>query len=221
MKKFDSARENMVKCQLNTNGVLAPRVLDAFGTVARENYLPENWRHASYIDNDVVCGDGRFMMAPLVHARMVQALEPAANERALVIGDATGYCAAVLAHLVSGVVALESKPGALETARQQWVQDARCRAIETVKGDAASGCAARGPYNLIFVNGAVADVPAALLEQLAPGGRLVAVVRTKAAGMGSITLTKKLENGTCGKVSLYDAATHYLPGLEPRKGFVF
>jgi len=221
MSVFDKARQNMVKCQLNTNGVMAPRVLEVFGTVPREQFIPADKQAAAYIDEDVrLDNQGSFLLEPLICARMVQALEPGAEDNVLNIGDVTGYSSAILSNLVSTVVALEQQPGALDQARAVWDRQGLCN-IAVIKGDMERGSPEHAPYDLIFLNDAVAELPQTLLDQLAPGGRLVAVVKENNNPMGQIVLCKRLESGNIATRRLYDAATPYLKGFEPKPRFVF
>ena len=218
-QNFEKARWNMVKCQLNTNGVIAPSVLDVFGKTPREAFLPETLAHAAYVDDEVKFPGG-VMLEPLVHARMVQALEPAATDNVLVIGDASGYAAAVLAPMVSTVVAVEPSVGAFTRAREAW-KKFDFNNIATVPGGIAAGGPEHAPYNLIFVNGAVTELPEDLMKQLAPNGRLVCVIRGKDQPIGLITLSKRQENGVYATRKMFDASAHYVPGFEPKPAFKF
>lgn len=217
--KFEAARKNMVLCQLNTNGVLAPAILESFGTVPREAFLPDSLSSSAYADNDVVCADGAVMLEPLVHARMVQALAPHADESVLVIGDRSGYAAAVFSGLVSKVFSVEQAPGELDEARQRWARLSVSN-VTVVAGKPGRGCPERAPYNMIFINGAVAGIPAALTAQLASGGRLVAVLNSGGRPMGEIVLLGKSEGGHCAQTRILDAAALYVPGFEPEPVFV-
>lgn len=219
MQKYAQARKNMVDSQLNTNGVIVPGVLGVFSEVPRELFVPSQYQDVAYIDTDMKLGrDGAFLMEPLVHARMVQALAPKAGDRILNIGDCAGYSTAIFAKLGAHVFVPES--ARLESAHAAW-QGLGLTKIETLRGDFAKAVAKSGPYDLIFLNGAVAEIPADLVAQLAPGGRLAAVVRPEGNPMGMIVLAEKLASGIVATRKMFDAATGYLPGYEPKPGFKF
>jgi protein-L-isoaspartate(D-aspartate) O-methyltransferase len=223
MQNHAQARKNMVDCQLNTNGVIVPDVLAAFSEVPRELFVPAPYQDVAYIDTDMKLGkSGLFLMEPLVHARMVQALAPKPGDRVLNVGDAAGYTSAIFAQLGAEVFVPEAgmEEALLETARAAW-QKLGFNRIETLKGDFTKAVAKSGPYDLIFLNGAVAGIPEELTAQLAPGGRLAAVVKPEGTPMGVIVLAEKLASGIVATRKLFDAATGYLPGYEPKPGFRF
>ncbi len=219
MNRTALARKNMLDCQLATNGITDPDVLEVFAKVPREMFLPEDRRGIAYLDEDIVLGDGVFCLEPVVHARMVQAVDPQKKDAVLNIGDTTGYSSAILSDLVLTVVALESKQGALDPALHIWDELNYCN-IAVVKGKETKGSPEHAPYDLIFINGSVAAVPENLLEQLGPGGRLAAVVK-KPGETGRITVIEKIAEGRYSTRALYDAASPYVRGFEPAKTFVF
>lgn len=220
MHHYEQARRNMLDCQLLTNGIIAEDVIEAFGNLPRELFLPENKRGMAYIDEDLPLDNGMFCMEPVIHARMVQAVEPDANDSVLNIGDMTGYSSAILSDLVSTVVTLESKTGSLDQARGVW-DELGCCNIAVVSGAAQRGSPEHAPYDLIFINGAVCGVPDVLLEQLAPKGRLVSVIKQSPQATGCITIIEKITDGKFSTSSLFDAATPYVPGFEPTSEFIF
>lgn len=220
MQNFAQARKNMLDCQLATNGIVMEDVLEIFGKVPREQFLPQNRQKTAYVDEDLPVGDGKFCMEPVIHARMVQAAAPTKDDAVLNIGDMTGYSSAILSELVSTVVALESVTGTLDQARGVWDELGFCN-IAVVQGAALRGSPDHAPYNLIFINGAVADVPPGLLEQLAPQGRLITVVKKAGQTIGCITVIEKIADGKFSTSNLYDAATPYVPGFQPGSQFVF
>lgn len=143
----DTARRAMIDSQLRTSGVNEPWVLAAMARVPREDFVPEAARAAAYIDRAVPLGEGRFLAAPLVQGMMLSEAKPSAEDKALLIGDANGYLAALLGPLV----------GSLDAA------------------DPADAGAKKknGPYTLIVVDGAIEELPGTLAAQLAEGGRIV------------------------------------------------
>lgn len=219
---FAQARKNMVDSQLATSGITDPRVLDAFTTVPREMFLPPDRKGAAYRDEDLLLpeGGGTFCMEPLVHARLIQAARPGQQDAVLNIGDATGYSAAILSDMVSTVMTLESRPGILNAARASWDELGFCN-IAVLRGKEAEGCPEHAPYDLIVLNGAVGTIPETLLAQLSPHGRLAAVLRPRPDGTGRITVIEKIGENAFSTGYFHDAATPYVPGLEPAETFTF
>lgn len=214
------ARKNMRECQLATSGIVTPAILDAFGKIPRELFLPESCAAAAYCDDDIALPGGAVMMEPLAHARMVQAAAPHSGDAVLNIGDMTGYSSAIFSELVSTVVTLESRIGILDRARRVW-DDLGCCNIAVVRGRDPAGSPEHAPYDVIFINGAVADIPAGLLDQLACGGRLVAVVKKLGSAVGGIVVTQKAADGVFSTLNVHDTAVPYVPGFEPAETFIF
>ena len=143
-----TARRAMIDSQLRTSGVNEPWVLAAMMRLAREDFVPAAARAAAYTDRAVPLGDGRFLAAPLVHARMLAEAAPKPGEKVLLVGDAAGYLAALLGP--------------------------ECDVLDVIDPARAAAEAGAGAYDLVVVDGAVEQVPTGLAAQLAEGGRLVA-----------------------------------------------
>jgi protein-L-isoaspartate(D-aspartate) O-methyltransferase len=139
---------------------------------------------------------------------------PLPGERALVIGAATGYAAAVLARLIGPLVALEEDPGLAAVAKAALAGTP----VRLVEGPLARGFAKGGPYDLILIDGAVEFVPQALIGQLAEGGRLAAALIEQ--GVTRLCLGRKAGDGF-GLVAFADAAAAILPGFEKPSSFTF
>jgi len=138
---------------------------------------------------------------------------------ALVVGSATGYEVAVLARLTSTVIGLESD-AALSQQAGQTLQAQGIDNTALVEGPLKDGLAKQGPFNVILLAGAVPEIPAALLQQLADGGRLIGVLRAPGAPIGQTVLVKRSGDLFPQRI-LFDAGTPVLPGFERPAGFVF
>jgi protein-L-isoaspartate(D-aspartate) O-methyltransferase len=214
----EAARLNMVESQLRTNRVVDPAILEAFLEVPREDFVPERLRKVACIDEDLPLGGGRWMMEPMVLARLVQLAEIDPAESVLEIGAGTGYGTAVLARLARSVVGVECEAA---LARKAAANLARLGVANAVvrEGPLERGYPDRAPYDVILFEGAVADLPSEITDQLAANGRLLAVVK-KGAGLGQATLATKLR-GTISHRVVFDAGTPLLPGFAPKPSFVF
>jgi protein-L-isoaspartate(D-aspartate) O-methyltransferase len=218
MVDFAAARSNMVESQIRTNKVTDPNLLDAFETIPRERFVPEPLRGIAYVDEDVALGGQRFVMEPMVLAKLLQAAQPGPGDVALDLGCASGYATAILSRLVATVVALEVDT-ALAAAANQILDELEIDNAVVVEGRLAEGYPKQAPYNVILLNGAVSEVPLAIADQLAEGGRLVTVVSV-GAGLGRATLMRR-DSGVISSRILCDAAVPVLPGFEAAPGFVF
>jgi protein-L-isoaspartate(D-aspartate) O-methyltransferase len=218
MTNYDLARLNMVESQIRTNKVSDPALLDALETLPRERFLPPHLRGIAYVDVDVHLGEGRYLIEPRVLARLLQeaAVEP--GDIVLDVGAGTGYSSAVLSRLAASVVAIESVERLAAMAREN-LKDLGIDTVTVIESDLAGGHEAQAPYNTILINGAVAQVPPRLTEQLADGGRLVAVVK-QGDGLGKAMLYWR-HGETVSARGLFDAATPMLPEFLATKGFVF
>lgn len=221
MINYAAARRNMVDSQIHTNGVISEPVLEAFRTVPRELFVPDALRGMAYVDEDLPLGDGRFLMEPALLARMITAADVRAEDIVLNLGDLTGYSSAILSLLASTVVTLEPRAGLLDSARRVWADDGSYCNIAVIHGDLAEGCPEHAPYSLILMNGAVAEVPGILLAQLSLHGRLIAVHQPAGARIGTATLIERIGDEKYATRKLFNGATPYIHGFEPRPEFVF
>ena len=218
MIDYAAARMNMADSQLRTNQVTDAALLDAFESVPRELFVPAGRGGVAYVDEDIALGSGRYLLEPMVLARLLQAARPGAAEIALDVGCGTGYSTAILAHLVATVVALESDQD-LATRAGRTLADLGLDNALVVNGDLTKGYPAQAPYNVILIDGGVAEVPEAISRQLADGGRLVAVI-TDSSNIGRATLIERHGEVISGRI-LFDAAVPELPEFRPVPGFVF
>ncbi len=218
MFDFAQARSNMIDSQLRTNKVTDTGVLEAFAAVPRERFLPEARAGVAYIDEDLEVAPGRYLMEPMVLARLLQAARIEATDMVLDVGCTTGYSSAVLARLADTVVALENDPALCERANQT-LQDLDIDNAVVVTGDLTAGYEKQAPYDVILLGGAVAELPEAILSQLAEGGRLVTVIATQ-AHLGQAVLVRR-NAGQASRRVLFDAAVRKLPGFAAAPGFVF
>ena len=183
MTDFALARRNMIEGQLRPNRVTNAQLLAAIGDLPRERFLPEATRSVAYADDDVPLGNGRYLMEPMVLARLIQTLQPRPEDRAMVVASGTGYGAALLARLVHSVVAVEGDP-ALAAAAERISKELGIAGIRQTIGKMEEGCADPAPYDVILIEGAVQLVPQAIFDQLAEGGRLTAVIAGPPGALG-------------------------------------
>ena len=165
----------MIEQQLRPGNVLDSQVLHLLSVIKREDFVPQAHRALAFVDMEVPLPGGQFMLSPRVEARMLQDLALQKHERVLEIGAGSGYMAALLAHRAQRVTTLEIHPELCALARSN-LQKAGIHNAEVRQADGAKGSALDAAYDVIVVSGSVAEVPAVLLSQLKPGGRLAAIV---------------------------------------------
>lgn len=186
-----AARRAMIDSQLRTSGVNEPWVLAAMGALPRERFVPEALRGAAYIDRAIPLGDGRWLAAPLVHARFLAEAVPTSTDRALLVGAAGGYLAALLRPLTGSLDTLE--PG------------------QSPDPHAA-------PYTLIVIDGAVEQLPETLTATLAEGGRLVTGTVTR--GVTRLAVGRKVA-GVVALLPLAELGMPVLPEFAAPKRWSF
>jgi protein-L-isoaspartate(D-aspartate) O-methyltransferase len=211
------ARQHMVDSQVRTNKVTDERLIEAIRSLPRERFVPERARARAYLDDDLEIAPGRYLMEPMVTARLIQAAEAKPDDMALVVGAGTGYAAALLSRLVNTAVALETDPVLAQRASAVLAELAIDNAA-VVEGALNDGCAKHAPYNILYLDGAVEQVPPALTNQLADGGRMVGVLLDR--GVGRAALWIKSGNAVSHRV-LFDANVGLLPGFAAPARFVF
>lgn len=216
MAQFAVQRRSMVDSQLRTNRVVDEALIAAFLEIPRERFVPDRLASVAYVDRDLPLEGGRFVMEPMVFARLVQLLAVSSGDIVLDIGCATGYSSAVLSRLCSTVVALECDSGLAEAARLNLAASDIDNVI-VVDGPLGEGYPDQAPYNAILLGGAVPEIGTALTDQLADGGRVAAVV-AGGPGPGRATCAMRTGARTSSRV-VFDASTLPLPGFGKAERF--
>jgi len=213
---YARARLNMVENQLRPNRIDDRRLLDAMLAVPRERFVPKALAGVAYSDEDLRLPDGQNLIEPLALARLIQHAAVDDQDVVLVVGCATGYAAAVLARLAATVILLV--PDEATAAKVEPLLDglAADNVVAITSGDPAAGHPAQAPFDVILLTGSVDTVPAALLEQIAERGRLVAVVEGERVGRG--VLFTRL-HGVIGQRTLFDAQIPPLAGTTRDTAF--
>ena len=212
---FVQMRDAMIVSQLRTCDVNDPKVLAAFRAVPREGFVPAEQAATCYHDRAVPLGGGRALNPPLALGRMLVETLPKASDRALIIGGGMGYSAAVLSQLVGSVVMVESDADLAAAAKAALSIYPN---INVIDGALADGHADGAPYDLILIDGAVEEVSAALVEQLADDGRLLTGVMEGA--VGRLAIGRKAGDAF-GMVDFADMDVTPLPAFQRARSFQF
>ena len=222
----EAKRIAMVESQIRPNEVTDPSLLSAMRDIPRERFVPPAFASFAYMDESIEVfpasegAPARFLLAPMVQAKLIQLAEIEPQDKVLDIGCATGYSTAVLARIAATVTGLEPEPELAKAAKANLAGLGLANA-EIAEGGLGEGWAAQAPYDVIVLEGSVPAVPESLLSQLKEGGRLVAVV-TRAPNMrqGKAYLFVRVDGEASGMVH-FDAGASPLPGLVPEPAFIF
>jgi protein-L-isoaspartate(D-aspartate) O-methyltransferase len=218
MTDYAVARLAMVNSQIRPSDVTDHRIQDAMGEIPRELFVPKSMLAKADADTEVALAEGRTMLRPVHLARLIQAADVRSNDVVLDLAFGRGYSTAVLARLAETVVGLEQSGAGFATKAGERLAEIGANNAVVVEGDLKAGVPGQGPFDVIFVNGAVAKTPAVWFDQLADGGRLAVIERDGPVGRARIYTKAR---GHVGERAVFEAAPPYLGGFEPEGGFVF
>jgi protein-L-isoaspartate(D-aspartate) O-methyltransferase len=214
---IEQARFNMIEQQIRPWDVLDKGVLGLLAVVRREDFVPPAYRALAFVDTDVPLGEGEQMLPPRVEARLLQDLQVQRHERVLEIGAGSGFMAALLGHRAQSVISLEVKPALAKMATENLRRSGAAN-VTVLQADGVHGHAAEAPFDAILLSGSVSKVPADLLDQLKPGGRLVAI-----EGDEPVMQAVRYARGGAGivRTALFDVNAMRLAGFPEPSRFHF
>jgi protein-L-isoaspartate(D-aspartate) O-methyltransferase len=189
----DDDRARMVETQLRARDIKDPRVLDAMRRLPRHRFVPPDLQSRAYDDTPLPIGNEQTISQPYIVAYMTEVLEPQTSDRVLEIGTGSGYQAAVLAELVAEVYTIEIVPS-LATRARALLTELGYTNIHAREGDGYAGWPDAAPFDKIIVTAAPPDIPQALVDQLAVGGRMVVPVGDE-LGIQMMTILEKTPDG--------------------------
>ncbi|OYU86082.1 MAG: protein-L-isoaspartate O-methyltransferase [Burkholderiales bacterium PBB5] len=214
----EQARFNMIEQQIRPWDVLDAGVLALLAMVRREDFVPAAYRGLAFMDTEIPLGEGQFMLAPRVEARLLQEARVQRHERVLEVGAGSGFMAALLSHKAQAVTTLERVPAlaklAADNLKRAGIVNATVR-----EADGAAGYAAEAPFDVIVLSGSVPEVPQVLLDQLKVGGRLIAVVGQEPV-MRAVRISRLSATGLQPE-ALFDTIVPRLQGIDEPSRFSF
>jgi len=190
MTDFSREREAMVERQLRRRGISEPDILDAFRAVPREAFISAGHAHLAYGDHPVPIEAGQTISQPYIVALMIQAAQIKPGDAVLEVGAGSGYAAAVISRIAEKVIAIERQHDLVEIARER-LRRLGFDNVEIVEGDGTRGCRDHAPFDAILAAASGSHVPRALIEQLAPSGRIVMPVGDPGRVQELIKVTKQ------------------------------
>lgn len=215
MTDYAARRTTMVDTQIRPSDVTKFPIIEAMLTVPREEYVPAALREAAYIGENLDLGPGRVILEPRTLAKMLDALDLQRDELVLDLGCGQGYSAAVIARLAEAVVAVE-EDAALAAEAQAVLAREGVDNVILHTGPLAAGAPQHGPYDAIMIEGAVADLPEALLAQLKDGGRIACLFMDGALGV--VRIGYKLGGAMSWRFA-FNAGAPVLAGFERQAEF--
>ncbi len=193
MEAFDIARTNMVKSQILPNRVLNNNVIETIQNTPRHIFVPDNKEKIAYIDSFIPLDTNRYLLPPMVFAKMLEVIDIKGNENVLDVACGTGYSSVILANLCKNVVAVESNTTLASQAHLN-LNKLGIQNVIIIGNELKDGHEESSPYDIIFINGAIKEQPGSLLNQLSENGRLVTII-SKGDNYGAIILYKKNKLG--------------------------
>jgi len=169
---YSTLRRRMVESQLAARGIADQGVLDAMLRVPRHEFATERYREQAYEDHPLPIGEGQTISQPYIVASMLQALQLSPQDKVLEVGTGSGYVTALLGELAPEVISIERHASLAERARELLAGMGYTN-VRIMVGDGSRGFAELAPYDAIIVSAAAPELPHALVEQLAEGGRMI------------------------------------------------
>lgn len=217
--EHETARKNMLLGQLIPNRIHDACMLKAMGSVARELFLPDHLKSRAYADESICIDAHTVMFSPRILANLLLLANLKDSDFVLDVKAATGYSAAVMADMAQAVVALESDAGMCETA-QQILIDSEIDNVAVLNGNPDQGFPSQAPFDVIFIEGVISQIPETLLAQMAENGRLVCVIAKNAETTGKATKVIK-NNGSLSYITAFDLDLSGFARFPFYKNFVF
>ena len=216
---FKIARKNMVENQIRANKVTSLNVINAFLDVPREKFVPDSLQEISYVDEDIQLSRNRFMMKPMILARLFQSLNLKGNENILHVGSNSGYGSAILSRMCSSVISLESDKKLFETSIHTF-SNMGFDNVVPLHGSMENGVEKEAPFDIIFIEGSIETEPKTLFGQLNENGKLIAIIRPANTKIGKAKLFFKISN-EIGLENLFDAQVSKLSIFKSKTKFSF
>ena len=190
MSDFVKLRERMVRRQIEARGIADPMILDAFRAVPREAFVDDGQRHSAYEDHPLPIEAGQTISQPYIVALMIEAAEVSPSDVVLEVGSGSGYAAAVMSRIARAVIGIERQHDLVGSARER-LHRLGYHNVTIVEGDGTRGWPQHAPFDAIVAAAAGSHVPTPLIDQLAPGGRLVMPVGEPADVQDLIKVVKR------------------------------
>jgi protein-L-isoaspartate(D-aspartate) O-methyltransferase len=212
MSDFAELRERMVRRQIEARGISDAAILDAFRTVPREAFVSPDYARDAYDDHPLPIEAGQTISQPYIVALMIDAAEIGPDDRVLEVGAGSGYAAAIMSRIAREVIGIERQHDLVEIARRR-LERLGYGNVRIVEGDGTRGSPEEAPFDAILAAASGSHLPAPLVAQLAPGGRLVMPIGDPGWVQKLVKVTKQ-EDGTLQQSDLGEVRFVPLIGEE-------
>jgi protein-L-isoaspartate(D-aspartate) O-methyltransferase len=212
MPDFADLRERMIRRQIESRGIADPRILEAFRAVPREAFVSASYAEAAYEDRPLPIEAGQTISQPYIVALMIEAAEIGHGDRVLEVGAGSGYAAAVMSRMADTVIGIERQHNLVQVARER-LDRLGFHNVRIVEGDGTRGCPEEAPFDAILAAASGSHVPNSLVDQLAPGGRLVMPIGSPNWAQHLVKVTKA-EDGSLQQSDLGEVRFVPLIGEE-------
>jgi len=220
MTDFTAARQAMVDCQVRPSDVTSYAIIEAMLWAPREHFVAKSKHDIAYAGAEIELAPGRKLLEPRTLAKMLEAASVGPGDLVLDLAPGTGYSTAVIARMAEAVIGIEPDADLAKSA-QAILADLEVDNAVVSQGDPAAGDSAHGPYDVIFINGAVAALPEALGAQLKEGGRLVALFKQNGVGhIGQCCILTRTGSDLSRRY-IFDADAPLIAGFEKAPEFTF
>ncbi len=209
--------KNMVEGQIKPIGGMQKNILDAFTSINREDFVPQNLKGNSFSERNLFLKRDRFILKANLIAKMISALNISNEENVLVIGSSTGYSSAIISRLAETVISIEEDKELLNFS-EEAVKKNGIDNVVFINNTMIEGCSEQGPFNAIIIEGAIDEVPSKILNQLEHNGRLVAMINDK--GISNVIEYQKKNNNFTERF-LFNCSAPKLKSFDKRKSFSF
>lgn len=216
-EQYSEAREKMVNTQLVATGVRRQSIINRASEIKREDFTPTEFKLIAYSAKEIPLQGSRFMLDPMNLGLILDRIDFDDIQNMLIIGDSSGYVSALLAGIVPNIVSVDSVEGFKNTV-DKLLAEININNVHAIQGDLTKGHASEGPYDLIFINGAVQIIPDALFAQLSPKGKILTTL--KKAFISHAVFQHKAGD-TVQTEKLFECSVSLLPEFGKQSKFVF
>jgi protein-L-isoaspartate(D-aspartate) O-methyltransferase len=214
---YEKAREKMVKTQLVTTGVQKKSLIDRMATLERESFTPQEFKIIAYSAREIPVLPTRYMIDPMNIGLLLDKIDFDTVKKIMILGDSTGYVAALLSEAIDNIVTVDNTQGFSENVTALMTQF-DIKNVTVFNNDIALGCPDNAPFDLIFINGAVQQIPDNLFAQLSPQGKVLTAL--KKAFISEAVFQYKL-NDIIQTERLFECSISLLPEFSKKSKFVF
>ncbi|MBN9412413.1 MAG: hypothetical protein J0H12_00605 [Candidatus Paracaedimonas acanthamoebae] len=216
---FEEMRQTMIQRQMVPQYVTHPKILQSFKILQREIFVPQEQRSVCYGDTYIAVAENRLMLAPVMLATLIQAAHIFPHEKVLALACSTGYAAIVLSYLAEKVIAIESSSIYVNQMNEAFENNEIFNAQSYLR-PLREGCLEQAPYDVIFIEGSVEEIPGEIFAQLAEGGRIVTILsKGKQEPCQGVVIEKR--EGSLFTNVLFETKIPILKEFHLTKGFEF